>query len=96
MLVKELQVLCKFLKENLNKDFIRASTFSTASFVLFAKKPGDRLRFCVDYQALNTITIKNRYPFSLLQETLSKLNTIKFYTKLNVIYTFNQIRIKEG
>jgi hypothetical protein len=49
MSVKELQVLYKFLKENLNKGFIRASTFSAASPVLFAKKPGDRLRFCVNY-----------------------------------------------
>jgi hypothetical protein len=49
MLVKELQVLCKFLKENLDKGFIRANTFFIASSVLFAKKPGDRLRFCVDY-----------------------------------------------
>jgi hypothetical protein len=49
MLVKEFQVLCKFLKENLNKGFIRASTCSIASPVLFAKKPGGGLRFCVDY-----------------------------------------------
>jgi hypothetical protein len=66
MSVEELQVLCKFLKENLDKGFIRASTSSAASPVLFAKKPGGRLRFCVDYRALNTITIKNRYPLSLL------------------------------
>jgi hypothetical protein len=66
MLVKELQVLYKFLKENLNKGFIRASTFFAVSPVLFAKKPGNRLRFCVDYQALNIITIKNCYSFSLL------------------------------
>jgi hypothetical protein len=66
MLVEELQVLCKFLKENLDKGFIRASTFSVASPILFAKKPDSRLRFCVDYQALNTITIKNRYPFPFL------------------------------
>jgi hypothetical protein len=66
MLVKELQVLCKFLKENLNKGFIRASTFSAASSVLFAKKPSGRLWFCVDYQTLNAIIIKNRYPLPFL------------------------------
>jgi hypothetical protein len=49
MLVKELQVFCKFLKENLDKGFIRANTSSVASPVLFAKKPGGRLRFCIDY-----------------------------------------------
>jgi hypothetical protein len=43
MLIKELQVLCKFFKENLNKGFIRASIFFIASPVLFVKKPGDRL-----------------------------------------------------
>jgi hypothetical protein len=43
MLVKELQVLYKFLKENLDKGFICASTFSVAYPVLFAKKPGNRL-----------------------------------------------------
>jgi hypothetical protein len=66
MSVKELQVLCKFLKENLDKGFIRVSTSSAASPVLFTKKPGDKLRFCVNYQALNTITIKNRYPLFFL------------------------------
>jgi hypothetical protein len=49
MSVKELQVFRKFLKENLDKGFIYASIFSVASPVLFAKKPGDRLRFCVNY-----------------------------------------------
>jgi len=96
MSIEELQVLRKFLKENLDKGFIRASTSPAASPVLFAKKPGGGLRFCVDYRALNAITIKNRYPLPLLQETLSKLSTAKFYTKLDVIHAFNRIRMKEG
>jgi hypothetical protein len=95
-LIEELQVLCKFLKENLNKGFIRASISPIASPVLFAKKPGSGLQFCIDYWALNTITIKNYYPLLLLQEILSKLSIAKFYTKLNIIYAFNQIQIKEG
>ncbi|KAM4067234.1 hypothetical protein HRG_012215 [Hirsutella rhossiliensis] len=67
----ELVVLRKFLQENLDKGFIRASTSLAASPVLFAKKPGGGLRFCVDYRGLNAITIKNRYPLPLIQETLS-------------------------
>jgi hypothetical protein len=42
------------------------------------------------------ITIKNRYPLPLLQKTLFKLSTAKFYTKLNIIHVFNRIRIKKG
>jgi len=92
----ELKVLRKFLKENLDKGFIRASTSQAASPVLFAKKPGGGLRFCVDYRALNAITIKNRYPLPLVQETLSRLSKAKFFTKLDVIHAFNRIRIREG
>ncbi|KAI0995386.1 hypothetical protein K3495_g12797 [Podosphaera aphanis] len=73
MSVNELRVLRKWLDDNLTKGFIRPSTSPAASPVLFAKKPGGGLRFCVDYRRLNAITIKNRYPLPLLQETLSRL-----------------------
>ncbi|KAM4064033.1 reverse transcriptase (RNA-dependent DNA polymerase) [Hirsutella rhossiliensis] len=76
----ELVVLRKFLQENLDKGFIRASTSPAASPVLFAKKPGGGLRFCVDYRGLNAITIKNRYPLPLIQETLSQLSQARFCT----------------
>jgi Reverse transcriptase (RNA-dependent DNA polymerase) len=95
MLEDELLVLRKFLDENLAKGFIRTSVSPAASLVLFAKKPGGGLCFCVDYRALNTITIKNRYPLPLIQETLARLSRAKIYTKLDVIATFNRIRITE-
>ena len=66
-------------------------TSQVASPLLFAKKPGGGLRFCADYRALNSITIKNRYPLPLIQETLSRLSKAKFFTKLNVIHAFNRI-----
>ena len=67
---EELEVLKKYLTENLNKGFIRASSSPAAAPVLFVKKPGGGLHFCVDYRALNTITIKNCYPLPLIWETL--------------------------
>jgi Reverse transcriptase (RNA-dependent DNA polymerase) len=91
----ELLVFHKFLEENLSKGFIRASLSPAASLVLFAKKPSRRFCFCVDYRALNTITIKNRYPLLLIQEILVYLSKAKFYTKLDVIAVFNRIRIAE-
>lgn len=96
MSVEELRVLRKWLNENLTKGFIRASTSQAAAPVLFAKKPGGGLRFCVDYRGLNTVTIKNRYAMPLIQETLSRLSKAKFFTKLDIIAAFNHIRIKEG
>jgi Reverse transcriptase (RNA-dependent DNA polymerase) len=91
----ELLVFRKFLDENLAKGFIRTSVSPVASLVLFAKKPGGGLCFCVDYCTLNTITIKNHYPLPLIQEILAWLSRAKIYTKLDVIAVFNRIRIAE-
>jgi hypothetical protein len=61
----ELRALREWLKENLDKGFIHPSSSPAASPVLFVKKPGGGLHFCVDYRALNAITVKNRYPLPL-------------------------------
>ena len=92
----ELEVLKKYLIENLNKSFIQASSSSATALVLFVKKLGGRLCFCVDYRALNTITIKNCYPLPLIQEMLDQLCKAVWYTKLDIVGTFNYIWMKEG
>ena len=45
---------------------------------------------------MNEITIKKQYSLLLLQETLAKLGSAKYYTKLDIIAAFNHIRIAEG
>lgn len=92
----ELLVLKKYLEDNLRKGFIRASTSSAALPVLFVRKPGGGLRFCVDYRKLNAITIKDRYPIPLIQETLNRLSQACWFSKFDVIAAFNKMRIKEG
>ena len=86
----KLQVLKKFLDENLTKNFIRATP------VLFARKPGGNFRFGVNYKIFNTITMKNRYPLPLIQETLNRLARAKYFTKLNIVAAFNKIRMAES
>jgi hypothetical protein len=96
MSLNKLKVLKKYLDKNLSKGFIRASSSPVASPVIFVKKPGGGLRFCVDYRGLNALTIKNQYLIPLLQETLSQLSKANFYTKLDIIAAFNKLRIAEG
>jgi hypothetical protein len=67
----------KYLKENLAKGFIRVSFFEAVSPILFTRKSGGGLRFCVDYRGFNTITRKNRYPISLIEKTLRQLGKAK-------------------
>jgi hypothetical protein len=70
---EELLLIKKYLKKHLDKRFIESSTALYASLILFAKKPDDELRFCVDYRKLNAITKKNRYSISLIVETIVRL-----------------------
>ena len=58
----QLQEVQKWIKENLYKGFIKASSSSCASPIRLIKKQDGSLRLCVDYQALNDIKIKDRYP----------------------------------
>jgi hypothetical protein len=58
----ELAELKKQLQELLDKGFIRPSTSPCGCPALFVKKKDEILRMCIDYQPLNAVTIKNKYP----------------------------------
>lgn len=96
MSAEELVVLRKTLADLLDKNFIRVSHSSAAAPVLFVRKPGGGLRFCVDYRALNAITKKDRYPLPLVHETLNQIGRAKWFTKLDVSAAFHKIRIAKG
>ena len=93
---EELMVLRKTLADLLDKNFIRVSHSSAAAPVLFVRKPGGGLRFCVDYRALNALTKKDRYPLPLINETLNQIGRAKWFTKLDVSAAFHKIRITKG
>jgi len=89
----ELRVLKKYLKDNLVKNFIQASSFLAISLILFVKKSSEELRFCVNYRGLNVMTVKNRYSLPLIREILVRLTKIKYYIKLDIIAAFNKLRM---
>jgi hypothetical protein len=93
ILEDELLVLHKFLEKNFSKGFIQANLSLIASPVLFTKKSNRGFCFYTDYRVFNIITIKNRYPLPLIQETLVCFSRAKFYIKLDIIIVFNYIRI---
>ena len=67
----ELKALKEYIEMNLVKGFIRPTSSPLGAPILFVKKPHGRgLRLCVDYRALNRLTIKNRYPLPLIPELL--------------------------
>jgi len=92
----ELKEVRKWIDENLSKSFMRASSSSAASPILFVKKKDGSLRLYIDYRALNDITVKDRTPLSRIEETLNQIHGWKYFTPLDLRACFNQIRIKEG
>ena len=89
-------VVKKYVDDMLGKGFIRHSTSDFATPVLLVKKPEGGLRVCVDYRALNALTIKNRNAPPLIRETLARLYAAKIYSKFDIIAAFNEIRVREG
>jgi hypothetical protein len=67
-----------------------------ASPVFFIKKKDGSLWLVQDYHELNTITVKNRYPIPLISELVNQLRGARYFTKLDVWWGYNNIRIKEG
>ncbi len=88
--------LDKFLDENLSSGRIRPSKSPMASPFFFVKKKDGKLRPVQDYRKLNEMTIKNRYPLPLISELMDKLRGAKYFTKCDVRWGYNNVRIKSG
>ncbi len=79
----ELEVLHSYIQEHLKNGFIRESSSPAGAPVLFMQKKDGPLGLCVDYRALNAITVKNRCPLLLIKETYDQLSRAKIFTKLD-------------
>ncbi|KAL0199704.1 hypothetical protein M9458_002891, partial [Cirrhinus mrigala] len=92
----ESEAMSQYIKEELAKGFIRPSTSPASAGFFFVKKKEGGLRPCIDYRALNDITVKYRYPLPLVPPALEQLCAAKIYTKLDLRSAYNLIRIREG
>jgi hypothetical protein len=88
--------LDKFLKENLKKGYIWPSQSPMAFPFFFVSKKDSKLQPCQDYQYLNNWMIKHSYPLPLISEIMDKLKGMKYFTKLDVCWGYNNVRIRKG
>jgi len=92
----EQKELDSFLEENLRTGRICPSKSPMAAPVFFIKKKDGSLRLVQDYRALNSMMVKNKYPLPLISELISQLCRARYFTKLDVRWGFNNVRIKPG
>ena len=90
---RELDELKKQLDELLKRGFIQPSTSPYGAPVLFVKKKDGTMRMCVDYRALNSITVKNKYPLPRIEELFDRLHGAKYFSKIDLCSGYHQIRI---
>eukprot|EP00253_Pinus_taeda_P022396 PITA_22396 len=85
----------KQVQELLDKGFIRRSTSPCGSPIVLVRKKDGSWRMCIDYRALNKITIKNDYPLSRIDDLLDQLKEVVYFSKLDLRSGYHQVRVVE-
>jgi transposase InsO family protein len=92
---KELEECAAQVKDLLAKGFIVPSTSPYAASILFVNKKDGGLRMCLDYRALNAITVRNNYPLPRIQDLFDQLHGATIFSSLDLQSGYYQIRIPE-
>ncbi|GJR85520.1 hypothetical protein Tco_0209531 [Tanacetum coccineum] len=80
----EMQELSNQLQELSDRGFIRPSTSPWGAPILFVKKKDGSFIMCIDYQELNKLTVKNRYPLPMIDDLFDQLQGLSVYSKIDI------------
>nr|AAQ56440.1 putative polyprotein [Oryza sativa Japonica Group]AAQ56491.1 putative polyprotein [Oryza sativa Japonica Group] len=95
MAANELAEVKKQVDEQLQKGYIQPSISPWGAPVIFVEKKDKTKRMCVDYHALNEVTIKNKYPLPRIDDLFDQLKGAKVFSKIDLRSGYHQLRIRE-
>jgi len=85
-----------FVDDQLRKGYIRPLKSPQTLLVFFAGKKDRSKQIVMDYHNLNSQTVKNNYPLPLITELIDNMGSKRIFTKMDLRWGFNNVRIKEG
>ncbi|GJV99078.1 putative reverse transcriptase domain-containing protein [Tanacetum coccineum] len=91
----EMQELSNQLQELSDQGFIQPSTSPWGAPILFVKKKDGSFRMCIDYQELNKLTVKNRYPLPRIDDLFDQLQGSSVYSKIDLRSGYHQLRVRD-
>jgi hypothetical protein len=95
MATSELAELKEHIKELLEKGFIHPSSSPWGAPVIFFPKKDDTPMLCVDYHALNEVTMKNKYPLPRINDLFDQLCGENVFSKIDLRLGHHQLKIRE-
>jgi hypothetical protein len=95
MTIPELAELKEHIKELLEKGFIHPSSFPWGASVIFVPKKDNTQRLCVDYRALNEVTVKNKYPLLRIDDMFDQLCGACVLSKIDLQSRYHQLKVRE-
>jgi hypothetical protein len=95
MATLELAELKEHIKDLLEKGFIHPSSSPWEAPVIFVPKNDDTQRLCMDYRALNKVTVKNKYPLPRIDDLFDQLRGACVFSKIDLRSGYHQLKIWE-
>ena len=86
----------KHLKSMLEGDIIRPSMSDWASPPVLVRKKDGGVCWCIDYRALNSVTVKDAFPLPCIEECLDTLAKAKYMSTLDLVSGYWQLEIDEA
>jgi hypothetical protein len=95
MTTTELAKLKEHIKELLQKGFIHPSSSPSGAAVIFVPKKVGTQRFCMDYRALNEVTVKNKYPLPMIDDLFDQLHGTCVFSKIDLPSGYHRLKVRE-
>ena len=93
--LRDLEKIQEFIDENLKNGIISESESPWSFPLILAQKPAGSTRVCVDYRALNQVTLKDAHPIPQINESLLRFFGMRWFSDIDLCSGYWQILLNK-